>query len=338
MKGQASTRSALLLLTLLLWACQPQPRKALPAVSAPPPGPPATLSVEILGAPGATANNSRANGQVFVLLDLTQSMRVPDVAGVSRDTLARRAAADFLRALPANQPTEVATMGTRGEYGGCTAPESLRGAANRSELASQVESAGTEGEASEGSLTLAIDDARRRLAADRESAAGSPRLVVFSDLASDCGGNWCEAVTRAAGDGIAVEIVELGPARSESCVAALRVPDAEPVRRESPDPDRHPVFQVRRANPDGRPGEILVNGRAGTADVTVPAGRIVVAIELEPAEWVGPLELRAGSRTRIRVLDFVRSNPPWREIFIEPGAADNARVREEGQWPLATNP
>ncbi|NNL86473.1 MAG: hypothetical protein HKP27_12510, partial [Myxococcales bacterium] len=189
---------------------------------------------------------------------------------------------------------------------------------------SRVEQAGAGRETSEASLALAIDGARRRLVA---RAGMARRLVVFSDLADDCGGEWCEAVTRAASDGIAVELVELGPARSASCLRAMRLPDFEHAGA-PPEPPAHPVFQVRRATPQGASEQVLSNGRAGAQSVSVPPGRAVVAIELEPQEWIGPLELRPGTHTRIRVLDFVGSNPPWREVFVQPGGAARARGGE----------
>jgi hypothetical protein len=290
----------------------------LPDVAAAPVGPPATISVEVLGAPkSAAATSAPVPEDLVVLLDVTRSMRVPESSGVQRNDLARRAAADFLRALPEDQPVEVSALGTRGENAGCTAPVPLSGASSREALISRVEQAGAGRETSEASLAFAIDGARRRLVA---RAGTARRLVVFSDLADDCGGEWCEAVTRAASEGISVELVELGPVLSASCLREMRLPDFEHAGS-SPEPPAYPVFQVRRATPEGASERVLSNGRAGSQNASVPPGRAVVSIELEPPEWIGPLELRPGSHTRIRVLDFVGSNPPWREVFVQPGGA-----------------
>ncbi len=63
---------------------------------------------------------------------------------------------------------------------------------------------------------------------------------------------------------------------------------------------------------------VVANGRAGSGAIEVPPGSVTVSIELEPVETVGPLNLPPGTHVRIRVVDFYQSDPPWREVFVQP--------------------
>jgi len=256
---------------------------------------------------------------VIVLLDLTLSMRASRDGAPAPAKVARRAASDFVRAIPADQKVEISALGIRPEYVGCTAPLPLTGGDGESDpraaLIGRIESSGEGGTVSESSLALAVDGARRKLEA-RRVGSQPVQIVVFSDLADDCGGNWCDAVARAAGAGVNVDVVAMGDRDPSPCLEGIDVPAQRRARLSEGGTPVPPVFRVRGGT-DGS-GEVLANGRAGSGPIEVPAGSVTVAIELEPEESVGPIRLQPGSHTRIRVVDFFQSKPPWREVFVQP--------------------
>jgi hypothetical protein len=67
--------------------------------------------------------------------------------------------------------------------------------------------------------------------------------------------------------------------------------------------------------------EVTHRGRAGGADLVLPAGPARVVVELEGGdEPVGPIVLEPGVLTRVRILDFPSAG--HREVFVDAIAPD----------------
>jgi len=275
--------------------------------SAPPLAPPAEVSVELLGGLAQREPPPVREGErVEVLLDLTTSLRAGD-DGIETYAAARSAAARFVRGLPEGEPVRVHALGlTPGRS--CESATRLdphERARSHAELASGIERLEPAGE---GSLAVALAELRSGLAAGGE--LGRSRVVVFSDLGSECGGDVCTAADLLLEAGARIDFVVLGSAPSPACFSALVPAD----RGQHAQVIRPPRFRIVSYDPDGESAPlVLAEGRADATRRRVPAGPVMIEVALEPPAKIGPLVLSPGAWTRVRVIDFPALDPPVRE-------------------------
>jgi hypothetical protein len=299
---------------------------ALVACAAPealedPPAPPpeaSALRVELLGGL-ASAPRWQAPEQVPVeiVLDATTSMMTP-LPGrrVTRYDTALQLTARYLAVLPEPTPVALRVLGlTSGTECGTAVPIVGGGGAPgvvslEQGLASLPPSRG------ESSLARTLEDARRSLSRS-ESGTGA-RVVVLSDFEPACGGDPCAAARGLVEAGIELEVVALGETPAPACLAEL-TSDALPPALARVSLPGEPGFRVERpTRPQAGFGRTLIGlGRAGGESLTVPPGRVVVTVELEPPVTVGPLDLVPGLEATVRVLEFPSLDPPVREVWVE---------------------
>jgi hypothetical protein len=268
------------------------------------------------GLPATDEETTRLPRRVDVLVDLTPSMGRPGRAGRSRASEAYSRASNLLLSLP--QGTEI-TLRAQGHRAGegCALPERLAGPAIPSLRMAFVRQLEGLGPRSEGSLPAAL--ARIRLDLERERAFQRTRLVVFTDLESQCGGELCAEARALAEAGVRLELVALGEAPIPSCVAALQARRADsrrPSPRNAPPPPRFVIHALRgeAGQPDPSP---VARGRAGEEPVEVPAGMLTMVVGLDPPEIIGPFRVEPGSSARVRLLDYPRARPPARIWRVE---------------------
>ena len=292
-------RVRLLLGALVAAGCQSPP---------PPPAQPAEVSIEILsGFASRPPVPAPEIERVELLIDVTISLRAGP-AGAEHFRAARRAAARFLDRLPAATPLAVRALGLA-PGNGC-ASASVLGSGRRkltpAELATRVE---TLQPAGEGSLAVALAELRGVLAASGD--LGRSRVVVFSDLGSECGGDLCTAAELLLEAGTRLDFVVLGDAAAPACFAELAPAEPHPEPPLLLDP---PVFRVVAYDPGpAREPFPLAEGRADGSRRRVPAGPVTVLLGFDPPSLIGPLMLSPGTWTHIRVVEFPALDPPVRE-------------------------
>ena len=281
---------------------------AAAACQGPPPSAPAEVSIEIMGGyalrPQAPAPGPE---RVELLIDVTSSLRAGP-PGAETFRAARSAAARFVETLPAETPVGVRALGlTPGT--GCSSAVLLGGGRReltRAEVGRRLESLSPAGE---GSLAVALAELGGALKA-REELAHS-RVVVFSDLGAECGGDICDAAEMLLDAGARLDFVVLGEAPAPACF--------ETMTAQEPPPDeslrlRPPVFRIVAYDPGPeREPFLLAEGRADGTRRRVPAGPVTVLLDFEPPSLIGPLVLSPGTWTHIRVVEFPGLDPPVRE-------------------------
>lgn len=274
----------------------------------PPAAGPAEVSIEILGGfalrpPVPTPEPER----VELLIDVTTSLRAGP-AGAEHFRAARKAAARFLSRLPADTALGVHALGLiPGES--CASATRLGGGRrglSRAEFGRRVEMLQPAGE---GSLAVALAELRGALSASDELARS--RIVVFSDLGSECGGDLCDAAEMLLDSGAQLDFVVLGDAAAPACFDSLTPPEAAPADPLVQDP---PVFRIIAYDPGPeREPFLLAEGRADGTRRRVPGGPVTVLVGFDPPSLIGPLVLSPGTWTHIRVVEFPALDPPVRE-------------------------
>ena len=249
------------------------------------------------------------------MLDVTTSAR--GSAGAANFLAARAAAARFVRDLPDSTPLRVRALGLT--PGRSCEPASLLEPRSRARshaaLATQIDSLVPAGE---GSLAVALAELRGVLAEDGDSERS--RVVVFSDLGSECGGDLCTGAELLLDAGARVDFVVLGDAAAPACFAALVPADRwqhAPVLDSS-------VYRIVAYDPGAeRTRLVLAEGLTGAARLHVPAGPVTIELGLDPPARIGPLLLSPGTWTRVRVIEFPSLDPSVRETVwtTEPLAA-----------------
>jgi len=267
----------------------------------------AQLEVELLqgftGRPVAVPPRAE---RVEVLVDVTTSMQAATEPGPGRYVAARRAAARLVRELPPDSSIGLHALGVaEGEE--CNPAfrtgQSEAGEA-RDELLRHIDELRPFGEAS---LAKAVDGLRVYLQAMGTLARS--RVVIFTDLGEECGGDLCEELDRMIAGGARVEFVVFGEAQLPSCVEDVDVSgswtaDAEP-------PVVH--FRVESASyaADAPPASAV--GLVGGEPVKVAPGAVRVFVDLDPPAEFGPVDLAPDATARLRILDFPALDPPVRE-------------------------
>jgi hypothetical protein len=308
-------RAAGLIAALAAAACQGPPP--------PPPAAPAEVSIEILGGYARRPRApSSAPERVELLVDVTSSLRAGP-PGAETFRAARSAAARFLEGLPAETPVGVRALGlTPGT--GCSSAVLLGGERReltRAEARRRVENLNPAGE---GSLAVALAELGGALRAREE--LGHSRVVVFSDLGAECGGDLCTAAEMLLDAGARLDFVVLGEAAAPACFETMTAqePPPGPSLRILP-----PVFRIVAYDPGPEREPLLL--AAGLADGSrrrVPAGPgpVTVLLGFEPPSLIGPMVLSPGTWTHIRVVEFPGLDPPvrewvWSTYPLAPGVA-----------------
>jgi hypothetical protein len=302
-------------------------------------GPAAQVAVELWsGYSEPPAPPPAPPGRVEVLLDLSRSMRAATDAGPTRYAAAREAAGRLVYDLPDATWLGVSALGlARGAS--CTEATRLaRGAppAARPELTSNLRHLAP---ASEASLGVAILGIAEELGAEAEGA----RVVAFTDLGGECGGDLCAAAAELVAAGARLELVVFGGAPAPACLERLgpREGPSLPAPRETAPP---PPFRVEPHSSLLAASErVLARGLADGRPMPVPPGPALLILEMDPPSVIGPLELVEGATTRVRVLDFPALQGHVREWRwdVEPLAPAGPRgdgVRESTDAPPAATP
>jgi hypothetical protein len=293
-----SWKQRALLAGLIATACQS---------SAPPLAPPAEISIELFG--GAAQREplpEPSPERIEVLLDVTPSAS-PEPTGVEPWAAARSAAGRFVRGVPDTTALRVHALGlTPGRS--CEPARRLdprERAPSHAALAAQIE---TLTPAGEGSLAVALAELLGVLA--RDGASERSRVLVFSDLGSECGGDLCTAAALLLEAGVRLDFVVLGAAEPPACFA-----EPVPAVPSPPAPVlATPAYRILAYDPNGGPEPLeLAEGRADGARRAVPAGAVTIELGFDPPVSIGPLVLSPGAWTRVRVVAFPGLDPPVRE-------------------------
>ena len=266
---------------------------------------PALLEVEVLrGLSPQELQPTSADAPVAVLFDSTRSMARRTQAGASHSVAARRAVQRFLGQLE-TEPVWLYAMGSgAGPADACQ--RVYRGAraetpTERPALLSEINGLAARGEAS---LTASLDGLRADLKAEGQVAGA--RVVVFSDLGDECGGDVCAAAEALVAAGARVDFVALGETPAPACLSEPKgLVDLAP-----PPPARTDVHvRVEAQKPEPR---VVGCSEAGGLPIEVPPGENAVVVALDP-----PLRLEAnfspGKRYVLQVLDFPSMDPPTRD-------------------------
>lgn len=288
-----------------------------------PQGPDARLQVELLrGFATAPVAGSASASRVEVLLDLSRSMNERTAGGPRRYLAVRRAAARFVDSLPPDAAVGLHALGID-RVAECQPAKAIVapvGAGGRRAVRLEIDRLRVAGE---GSLAAAIESVRAALAA--EGTLAGARVVAFSDLGAECGGNLCSAAEHLVAGGALLDLVVIGESGVPVCLDGIvAAGGASALAMEGTEP--HFYVESHRGEP--------VTAACGVANglpVLVPPGDAVVVVELDP-----PLRVErrfdAAERMVLQVIDFPSLDPPtrrWRWRSLEEPENGETPVREE---------
>ena len=287
----------------------------------PEPSAEARLSVEVIqGFTGRPVSAPAGPERVEVLIDVTSSMEAPTSPGPGRHVAARRAAVRLVTALPGDSFIGLHALGVAG--GDECNPAFRTGHSGPSEaredLVGRIEELRPAGEAS---LAQAVEGLRVYLTAMKTLARS--RVVIFSDLGEECGGDLCEQLSWMVAGGARVELVVFGETRLPSCIEDFEIAGAWRADAEAPVMYFH--VESAAAPADGVPSATAV-GLVGGEPVAIAAGSARVLVEFDPPAEFGPVDLAPGTTTRLRILDFPVLDPPVREWIWETEGDTATRV------------
>lgn len=259
--------------------------------------------------------------RVEIVLDSSTSMQAAAPGSPARFVAAHAAAERLLRKLPASTGVGLRVLGA--DDGDCTEAHILaRSAADASpdEVARLL---GPLRPRSEGSLAATLGALRD----DLGEGAARTRVVLFSDLGAECGGDVCAAASSLVDAGARLDVVLLSGAVVPKCFARF-TPSGEARAERLARPPPAPAFRVdTHIARTGETGQVLARGRADGQPIAMASGPVTIALLMEPASMIGPLVLSPGTLTRVRVLDFPTLDPPvreWRWDIIPLGGDDPA--------------
>jgi hypothetical protein len=254
--------------------------------------PEAMIAVEWLGGfpkPPPPAQN------VELLLDVSTSEKASE-HGLAHFEAERLAALRLVDALPETASIGVSVLGARS--GECRSSQALAASpagGSRAQLRQRIASLEPAGE---GSLAQALEV----LAA----AGRAQRVVAFSDLGGECGGDLCAAAAALVGSGTRLDLVVVGNAAPPACLADLAFDVNAP-----PKDAATPVFRIEVPG-EGAPVR-MAEGYADGRPVPVPAGSGLLVLDVDPPIRIGPIHFTPATLTRVQVLDFPRLDVPVRE-------------------------
>ena len=295
---------------LVFLACTALELPLEPLQSFGPPAPEAQLAVEIL--PGFTQRPEAPRPsaeRVEILLDLTTSMREATPGGPARFVAAREAAVRLLEALPAETALGLRALGVA-NGAECVEPTQIEEAdgpaSSRTRVVSYLRAIQP---ASEGSLGAALEAVQR----DLGDEVSRSRVVLFTDLGAECGGDLCLAGEALVAAGARLDLVLLSDAVLPECFARFSPADPPQVAA-AVTPPPVPSYRVEAHVPESeQAGKLLARGSADGSPVEVPAGAAIVTLEMDPPSIIGPMLLSPDALTRVRVLDFPTLDPHVRE-------------------------
>ena len=268
------------------------------------------LSVELWS--GFSQRPAASRGEVErvqVVLDLTTSMRAVAPGGPPRYVAARSAAMRLAAALDPETLVGVRALGITTGEDDCAGALIVEPGSRAADPASLGPLLATMRPASESSLAGAL----QQLAEDLGDTLGGTRVVVFSDLGSECGGDLCEAADELVGGGARLDLVLLADVTLPQCFASLAPAGAahaaQIARPAIVVPFRIHTHEIGSA----AGGEVIARGSSDGLPTTVPPGPATIVLEMSPPAVIGPLVLEEGKHTRVRVLDFPTLEPPIRE-------------------------
>ncbi len=281
---------------------------------------PARVSVEVhRGLASVSTWPTETLPRVEIVVDVSSSMR-SSLGGVARVDAARSGAIQLMESLPSGTEIGLYALGhTRG--GACTAPQPLTNALEierRETLVARVASLRSQ---SESSLAETLHAVHKEMS--EVGASSRARVVVYTDLDDgNCGGDFCAAAQEIVGAGGQLDLVLLGVASPPACLRGLTpggVPPGPLATTLVPPSPTYQLVEVERTSTsfEEGTGEQTVTGRTGGQSVEVRAGLVMVTVDLDTPERIGPFNAPAGKETRVRVLDFPTSNPPLRSWRVE---------------------
>ncbi len=256
--------------------------------------PPAQIAVEFLG--GFSGPPPLADPQVELLLDISKSQQTASKHGLAHFEAVRLAALRLVDALPETASIELSVLGARsGECRTSLPLADSQPGRSREELREWIRSLEPAGE---GSLAAALE----ALAASGRAR----RVVAFSDLGTECGGDLCAAASALVESGARLDLVIVGEAEPPACLA-----DFEYSVEAAPPAAAAPVFRVEMPG-EGAPVRIA-EGFADGTPVAVGARAGLLVLDLDPPVRIGPIHFTPATLTRVQVLDFPYLDEPARE-------------------------
>lgn len=247
--------------------------------------------------------------RVEIVLDVTTSMAASAPGRPPRHAAARTAALRLATALPPETPLGVRALGITKGDDDCGDALSLRRDARAADSSALASLLATMRPASESSLA----DALLAMAAELGDDLQGTRVVVFSDLGSECGGDLCAAADALVGGGARLDLVLLADVTVPQCFAGLS-PAGPPRAAELDAQPTPPPYRVQAdATGSEEGGEVIARGSSDGSRLTLRPGSATIVLEATPPAVIGPLVLEAGKHTRVQVLDFPTLEPPTRE-------------------------
>jgi hypothetical protein len=272
---------------------------------------PAQVSVEVWSGFTQRPEGRRPPPErVELVLDVTASMQATAADSPARFVAAQQSARRLLRALPSDTQVGLRALGSRSEDTVCSRSLVLSnrdGPRTPAQVAALVPRLRPH---SEASIAAALDGLRE----DLGDAVGRTRVVLFTDLGAECGGDLCASAAALVDAGARLDVVLFSDAVVPQCFASF-TPGGEPQAQSLAFPPAAATFRVEahRAGADAAAPAVLARGRADGTPVEVASGGAIILLETEPPATIGPLVLSPGTSTRVRVLDFPTLDPPVRE-------------------------
>lgn len=291
-----------------------------PVPGPPPPLDQAQLSVEVwTGDRQSPASDARPPDHVELVIDLTTSMQAKEGEGPPRYMAARESAARLLRALPADTSVGVRAVGIS-TGSACVAPTRIaQGSAAGLGRGVQGHLRALRPQ-SEGSLSAALESVLHHHVGPLEQT----RVVLFTDLGSECGADLCAAGRALAREGARIELVLFGGSEPPACLADF-VPGRLPRIADKALVAPRPTFHVELHDVESpRRGRVVANGVADGTTVILPPVPVLLRVEMNPLALIGPIQLHPNGHTRVRILDFPSLDPPVREWGWDTVPADGA--------------
>lgn len=279
------------------------------ALHSPPPG---ELALEVFSGAVSPVRWPEP-GPVVLVLDRSRSMRIASEGAPSRFETARAAARRFAGSLPESVPVALWTIGDPASPACSVAPLAAAEGAGHPHLIGALETLRSGGE---GGIDQALGEVRRAL--ERDGVAARTRVVVFTDLGAQCGGDVCTAARALVDAGASLDWVLVGDAEAPDCdLGSKTVAGApEPVRDAMP--AAAPGFRAQRVATEERSGDAeTLAGVAGGPPLRLAPGEYDVVVEFDPPARVGPLAVRSGQRTRLRILHFPAAPSPVHEWHVD---------------------
>jgi hypothetical protein len=236
--------------------------------------------------------------RVAIVLDASASMAAVTREGPAHWTAARRGAERLLGTLPLDREPDLRLLaGAKGA--GC---QDLARAVSGAQAAVEAVTRATP--AGKGALAATLTG----LAQTASEGGELERVVVFTRLGEECGGDLCGAARQLVGRDVRLDLVVIGDGTPPACLAEIAQARAASVPAAWQPPAAIP-FHVEAESLDP---SLRLCGEAQAHPVPVPPGRGTVVVQLDPPLRV-ERRFEPGTRWRLDVIDFPQLDPPVRE-------------------------